>query len=74
MTIKAKEELCEGKIKIDLTGPQGNAFVLLAYAKQFAKPLGKNARNIIKKMKSGDYENLVKVFDDEFGDYVDLYR
>jgi len=25
-------------------------------------------------MTSGDYENLLKVFDREFGAYVDLYR
>jgi hypothetical protein len=74
MTIKAKEKLYTRKIAIDLTGPQGNAFVLLAYAKQFARQLGKDASSIITKMKSGDYENLVEVFDDEFGDYVDIYK
>ena len=29
-----------GPIVIDLTGPDGNAFVLLGYAKNFAKQLG----------------------------------
>jgi hypothetical protein len=29
---------------------------------------------MLDKMMSGDYENLVKVFDDEFGSVVTLYR
>ncbi len=74
MTIKSKEELHTGKIKIDLTGPEGNAFVLLAYAKQFAKQLGKDFNDIGARMKSSNYQHLVEVFDTEFGEYVDLYR
>ncbi len=30
--------------------------------------------SILERMKSSDYENLIKVFDEEFGDYVDLER
>jgi hypothetical protein len=74
MAIKSRKELHKGKIKIDLTGPQGNAFFLLAYADQLAKQLDKDVKDIIAGMKSSDYENLIKVFDAEFGDYVDLYR
>ena len=29
---------------------------------------------MLEKMKSSDYENLIKVFDDEFGSIVTLYR
>ena len=67
----------KGPIVIDLTGPEGNAFVLLGYAKRYAKQLGKNgveAEAIINEMTSGDYDNLLDVFDREFGDYVTLYR
>ena len=61
-------------IVIDLTGPDGNAFALLAYAKKFSQDLDKPYGELLKKMKSGDYENLIKVFDDAFGDFVILER
>lgn len=65
------------QITIDLTGPDGNAFVLMGYAKTFAKKMGKSVaeqEQIIKDMMSGDYENLVDVFDNYFGSFVILYR
>lgn len=61
-------------ITIDLTGPQGNAFYLLGTASNLAKQLGMNSEEIIEEMKSGDYENLIKVFDHYFGSVVTLYR
>ena len=63
-----------GKIEIDITGSQGNAFVILGYARQYAKQLGMDSKPIIEEMMSGDYENLLEVFDKHFGDYVDLAR
>jgi len=59
---------------IDLTGPDGNAFVLMGAARKFAKQLGLDADGIIKEMTSADYENLIQVFDNYFGDYVILER
>ena len=59
---------------IDLTGPQGNAFFLLGQAGQYAGQLGLDGDQIITEMKSGNYENLVQVFDHYFGDYVILER
>tara|TARA_Y100000033_G_C2705173_1_gene90563 strand:+ start:304 stop:519 length:216 start_codon:yes stop_codon:yes gene_type:complete len=59
---------------IDLTGPDGNAFALMAYAKRFGKQLELDWKSIIEEMKSGDYENLIKVFDKHFGDFVILER
>lgn len=64
----------ETEIVIDLTGPEGNAFVLLNYASHFGKQLGLDVPTILEEMKSGDYENLVEVFDRYFGDYVILER
>jgi hypothetical protein len=64
----------ETEIVIDLTGPEGNAFVLLGYASHFGKQLGLDVPTILEEMKSGDYENLVEVFDRYFGDYVILER
>ena len=61
-------------ITIDLTGPQGNAFYLLGTAKSLCKQLGYHYEPIMNDMQSGDYENLVSVFDKHFGDIVTLYR
>jgi hypothetical protein len=63
-----------GEIEIDLTGPDGNAYVLLGHAKTLAKMLDRDFADIHKRMTSGDYENLIKVFEEEFGDYVILWR
>jgi len=64
----------QSEIIIDLTGPQGNAFVLMGMAKRYANQLGLDADLIIKDMRSGDYEHLVQVFDNHFGDYIILER
>ena len=61
-------------IEIDLTGPQGNAFYLLGTANNLAKQLGLNGKEIMEEMKSGDYENLIQVFDKNFGSIVTLYK
>ena len=74
MAIKSIKKLNRGKRKIDLTGPDGNAFVLLGIASDYAKQLGFDVKLIRKEMTSSDYENLIKVFDKYFGDYVDLYK
>jgi len=60
--------------KIDLNGPEGNAFVLLGYAASYAKQLGLDKKEITTEMTKGDYENLILTFDKYFGEYVDLYR
>jgi hypothetical protein len=64
----------KGPIVIDLTGPDGNVFKLMGYAKSFAKQLNLDGDAIIKDMMSSDYEHAVKVFDDAFGDFVILER
>ena len=61
-------------IEIDLTGPQGNAFFLLVTAKKLASQLGLDGNQIMEEMTSGDYENLLQVFDTNFGSIVTLYR
>ena len=71
--IKKKETQNKG-IEIDLTGPQGNAFYLLGAAKNLAKQLDLDSNKILDEMKSGDYENLIQVFDKNFGLFVTLYR
>lgn len=62
------------KIEIDLTGPDGNAFVLLGHAENFSKQLGLDYSEIRKDMTLGDYEHLLNVFEKHFGDFVVMYR
>ena len=59
---------------IDLTGPDGNAFVLLGIAKGLCKQLEIEDEFILEDMRSSDYEQLINTFDMYFGDYVDLER
>lgn len=61
-------------IELDLTGPDGNAFVLLGYAARFGRQLGLDVDKIRMEMMLGDYDHLVKVFDKYFGNFVVLYR
>ena len=63
-----------GLIEIDLTGPDGNAYALMGYAKRFGKQLGLDTDQILKDMRSGDYEHLVDVMEENFGDYIIMYR
>ena len=63
-----------GPVVIDLTGPDGNAFNLMGYARRFAAQLGLDSSIIVKEMMAGDYENLLQVFDKNFGEYVILER
>ena len=70
--IRAKQP--QNEIIIDLTGPDGNAFALMGYAKRYAKELGLDYKTIIAEMSEGDYENLVQVFDNHFGEYLVLER
>ena len=75
--IKSKENTPKRNIEIDLTGPPGNAYYLLGLASRWSKELqfsDSYREEMLEKMKSSDYENLVKVFDDEFGSIVTLYR
>ena len=73
MAIKSKNEMSR-EITIDLTGPDGNAFALMGYAKNFARQLDLDFNQIRKEMTSGDYEHLLEVFDKYFGSFATLYR
>jgi hypothetical protein len=61
-------------IEIDLTGPEGNAFVLIGTATKLARQLGLDGKAIQTEMMKGDYEHLVATFDKHFGHFVTLYR
>jgi hypothetical protein len=69
------------KIEIDLTGPDGNAFVLMGLAKQLVKSLNElrgaeylNEKEILADMKSEDYEHLLEVMEKHFGHLITMYR
>jgi len=73
--IKSKQE--KTGIEIDLTGPEGNAFYILGLAKKLCRDLGMTSKyqsDLLDRMKSGDYENLIQEFDKSFGEVVTMYR
>jgi len=70
MSVELKPKL--DKMFIDIDGPNGNAFYLLAVARDFCKTLDLDEDEILEDMKTGDYLNLLKVFEDNFGDFVVL--
>ena len=59
---------------IDLQGPKGNAFALMAQAEDFLRQMERRHefRALRTEMMSGDYENLIRIFEKNFGDYVTL--
>ena len=63
------------KPRLDLAGPAGNAFALLGLAREYGKQLRfppEKIKQIQDDMRAGDYDNLIKVFDEHFGEFVDL--
>ena len=72
--IKNKSIIDARGMEIDLTGPQGNAYFLMATAKKLSKQLDLNEEEVLNEMKAGDYDNLVDVFEKHFGMVVTLYR
>ena len=75
--IKSKSEMPNRGIEIDLSGPEGNAFVLLGYAQRWCRELGYDdfrTKCILEEMKLTDYEGLLHTFDREFGGFVTMYR
>jgi len=70
--IKSKSK--KSKIEIDLTGPDGNAFVLLGIAKDLCHKTGIEWNKVQSEMTSGDYENLIQTLDKYFGSIIVMYR
>jgi hypothetical protein len=62
------------KITIDLTGPQGNAFVLLGIARDLCLKTKTDWDTVHAEMTSGDYENLVQTLDKYFGEIITMYK
>ena len=77
MIRKKKESYESNPIIIDLAGPDGNAFALISLAQNLAKQLDYEPQQrgeLTTEMMSGDYENLIQVFDRHFGELVILEK
>jgi hypothetical protein len=61
-------------IEVDLTGPDGNVFNLIALGGRLCKQLNLNSETFFRRMTSGDYDNAVSVFEEYFGHFVTLYK
>jgi hypothetical protein len=64
-------------MRVDLSGPEGNAFYLMMLVGKLGRELGltqEKIDDIIKQMKSSGYDNLVKVFGENFEGAVELYK
>jgi len=59
-------------VTIDLSGQDGNAFALMGHAKNFAKQMGLDGKEIVYEMQQGDYEDLVDVFKRYFDGVVEV--
>ena len=59
---------------IDLQGPQGNAFALMAIAEDWLRQMDRRDefREMQTEMMSGDYGNLLKVFQSKFCSLVEF--
>ena len=59
---------------IDLQGPNGNAFALMGRAGDLLRQLGRRdeVSALRTEMMAGDYNNLLRIFEENFSDYVEL--
>jgi len=63
--------------EIELSGPEGNSYYLMALVEKIGTQLGlsvEKKNKIITDMKSGDYENLLKIFNENFWMVVTLKK
>lgn len=75
--IVSRENMPRRPIEIDLRGPDGNAYALMGYARTVGRQLGfseEKIKAIIKVMMLTNYDGLLATFDEQFGDYVILYK
>jgi hypothetical protein len=61
---------------IDLSGPEGNAFYLMAVVKKTFRRSGASelGDQIVEEMMKGDYDHLVKTFELYLGDHFKLVK
>ena len=59
-------------IRVDLSGPDGNALALMGIARNICKLTGEDPEPIISNMVAGDYDHLVEVFKQSFEHLVEM--
>ena len=72
-----KAEDFEGKRTIDLRGADGNVYFLMGIAREWARQLDWSQESILimlERMQSSDYNHLIEVFEDYWGETVTLLR
>ncbi len=77
MTIHKGKMPRPDKIQLNLSAPEGNAFYMIALAKNLAKQLHMSDNeidHIVTEMMSRDNDYLVAIFEEKFGEYVDIYE
>lgn len=69
------------KVEIDLTGPDGDFFVLMGIGVDLCKLLNErrgaeyfNVKKFCEDMMSGDYEHAVNLMEKNFGHLIIMYR
>jgi len=67
-----KKPIKKRKAVVNLDGPDGNAFVLLGFARGWSKDTGEDWEAVKKEAMSGDYKHLVQTLEKYFGRYVDF--
>ena len=77
MTIRSGLEFQHDRVKIDLSGPDGNVFVLIRTGMDWGQRhkgwSKEEAEEFRDEMMSGTYDDAVEAFDREFGEYCDIY-
>lgn len=64
-------------MEIDLHGRDGNAQALIVYARKIGRTIGLNRdeiEDVVREMTKGNYADLIQVFEQNFGEYVILFR
>ena len=74
VTINKQIRTCSpvNKMIVDIDGPAGNAIWLMNIANKLGKRLGLNTVGIVKQMQEDDYTHALKVFNENFSEYVTL--
>lgn len=73
MVVK-KSKKKPSKLEIDLTGPDGNVFHLIAVGRNMCGQLGLDKGEFTREMMSSDYNNAVNTMEKYFGEYIVMYK
>lgn len=64
-----------GKLKVDLSGPDGNVFAVIALAKRLFKQKGEDGKAVVDEMLAApNYQTVLDLFEKHHGDVAELIR